>query len=273
MTVIKEVENLKKKILEEYDRMDADGKFKFACHPGVACFNECCSDVNIFLTPYDIIRLKNRLGISSMEFLAKYTLTPIDKNQLYPVVMMRLNDEAGKSCYFVSEKGCTVYEDRPWSCRMYPVGLASPKIENENIDKQFYFLMKEDVCKGFAEGKEWSVEEWMADQGVTKYDEFGELFKEITLHNYFQRGMTLNPAKMEMFHMVSYNLDKFRTFLFGSTFFERFQIPEGVQKKLEEDDESLLKFGFDWLKFSLFGETTISIDPEAKKKVTEAKPD
>ena len=44
--------------------------FRFSCSPVVVCFNECCRDLNQFLTPYDILRLKNHLGLSSGEFLA-----------------------------------------------------------------------------------------------------------------------------------------------------------------------------------------------------------
>ena len=56
---MKELESLKKTILEQYPRLKEDAEFNFACHPGVSCFNQCCSDVNIFLTPYDVLRLKN----------------------------------------------------------------------------------------------------------------------------------------------------------------------------------------------------------------------
>jgi Fe-S-cluster containining protein len=266
---ITEIENLKKAILQDYPRMGEEDVFQFACHPGVSCFNQCCSDINIFLTPYDIMRLRNRLKITSDEFLDNYTLIPIDENQNYPVILLKMRYDAEKKCHFVEAGGCTVYSDRPWSCRMYPVGLASPK-EGE-VEQEFYFLMKEEVCKGFVEGKKWTIRQWKADQGVEKYDEFGRLFKEITLHDYFASGKKLDPAKMEMFHMVCYNLDKFRAFLFGTTFFQRFEIEEGLQEKLAKEDEELLRFGFRWLKFALFGEKTIGIKPDVKKKVLDAR--
>ena len=38
----------------------------------------------------------------------------------------------------------SVNPDRPWSCRMYQLGLASPK-EGATEEDDFYFLMKEDV--------------------------------------------------------------------------------------------------------------------------------
>ncbi|MDY6974018.1 MAG: YkgJ family cysteine cluster protein, partial [Thermodesulfobacteriota bacterium] len=46
-------------------RMDPQHILQFNCTPGVACFTQCCQDVTIVLTPYDVLRLKNALGISS----------------------------------------------------------------------------------------------------------------------------------------------------------------------------------------------------------------
>ncbi len=49
-----------------------DNSFSFACHPGLSCFTECCRDLRLALTPYDILRLKNRLGLASNDFLDQY---------------------------------------------------------------------------------------------------------------------------------------------------------------------------------------------------------
>ena len=51
-------------------RQLAEGEsFSFTCHPGVPCFNSCCADVNIILTPIDVLRLARRLGMNTREFL------------------------------------------------------------------------------------------------------------------------------------------------------------------------------------------------------------
>ena len=51
----------------------ANSKFNFACHSGVECFTNCCRKLELPIYPYDIIRLKTRLGISSEDFLNRYT--------------------------------------------------------------------------------------------------------------------------------------------------------------------------------------------------------
>ncbi len=270
MSKAENIERLKNAILEDYPRLNEDDTFTFACHDKVKCFNSCCADVNIFLTPYDVLRMKNRLGISSQEFIDRYTILPIDKNMQYPVVLFKLTENDEKNCQLVDrEKGCTIYEDRPWACRMYPVGLASPKEEKKKDcdgacqasqpTEDFYFLMKEEGCLGFGEKKEWTIGEWIENQGVPDYDEFGRLYKEITLHEFFQSGREFTPEQMENFFICCYNLDKFRDLLFNSSFFDRFRVDEDLKTKLETDDEELLRFAFRWVRFSLFGEKTLDV--------------
>jgi Fe-S-cluster containining protein len=266
---MREIERLKEEILKEYPRLSGDSSFTFECHRGVPCFNECCGDVNIFLTPYDIIRLKNNLGLTSGEFLKKYTLSPFDENLKYPVILLKMNDDKKKSCPFVSEDGCTVYPDRPWACRMYPLGLASPKEDHKQLNKEFYFLLKESICRGFEEKRKQTVDEWLADQGIEEYNRMGEYFKEITLHSFFQKGGNLDPKKVEMFFTVCYNIDKFREFVFQSSFFEKFVVDDAFKEKIKEDDVELLKLGYQWLRFALFGEKTMMVKEdvlEARKK-------
>ena len=260
-----EIENLKESILKEYPRLNKESKFKFSCHKGISCFNECCSDVNIFLTPYDVLRLKNRLGISSEELLDKYTFLPIEENQNHPVVMLRMKNDEKKSCPFVGMLGCTVYEDRPWSCRMFPLGVASPKENGTDDSGEFYFILQEDVCKGYFEENTYTVGEWIKDQKVEEYDEMGKLFKEISLHDFFSSGKKLSPPQLEMFHTVCYNIDKFREFVFNSTFLKRFNVDDERITKMIDSDEELLKFGFEWLKYCLFGEKTLQLKNNSKE--------
>jgi Fe-S-cluster containining protein len=262
-----ELETLKKTILEQYPRLNEDAEFKFACHPGVSCFNQCCADVNIFLTPYDVLRLKNHLGIDSQDFLDRYTQIVADPKQQLPAVQLRMTETETKHCFFVeSEKGCSVYEDRPWSCRMYPVGQASPKETGDREDEKFYFILHEEVCNGFEDGKNWTIKEWMKDQGVEAYDTFGEMFKEITFHDFFEQGKVLTPQKVDMYFLALYNLDRFKDFMFNTTFLKRFELEKNQIDKIKTNDEELLKFAFDWIKFSLFGEKTVKIKSELLKK-------
>ena len=254
---------LEQKVLEEYPRLGPSDSFRFSCHPGVKCFNKCCGDVNIVLTPYDVLRMKNRLGITSTEFLEKYTLLPVNKEMTTPMVLLRMNEDEDKSCQFLTEKGCGVYTDRPWPCRMYPLGMAAQKdTEDGWRGDRFYFLLQETGCMGFDEQKEWKVNDWLENQGLDDYDEWGEAFKELTLHEVFEdKEAVLSPEKMHMLFTACYDLDKFREFVFESTLLQRFDIDEDFLEEMRRDDEALLRFSYLWLRFSLFGEKTMRVKP------------
>jgi Fe-S-cluster containining protein len=229
----------------------------------VPCFNDCCGDVNISLTPYDIIRLKHSLGLSSGEFLSEHTVSSCDENLKYPVVLLRMNDDEDRSCPFVGEDGCRVYEARPWSCRTYPLGLASPVEGSDALKEEFYFLLQDEGCRGFGEEKTQTVAEWLEDQGADEYSRMGQGFKELTLHEFFRRGGSLTPQKAGMFALACYDLDKFREFVFRSTFLEKFEVDSETRERIEEDDVELLKLGHSWLKLALFGERTLEVRNDA----------
>jgi len=256
-------EALQEKILTEYPRLGKDDVFRFSCHPGISCFNCCCSDVNIFLSPYDVLRLRQRLGLGSKEFLDRHTLVPIQKDMKTPVVLLKMNDDARKTCPFVRESGCSVYSDRPWPCRMYPLGLAARKDTPDGWrGEQFWFLLQDAECKGREEARQWTVREWLDDQGIDAFAEWGEAWKELTLHHFFETGGVLSPNRLEMFFTACYDLDRFRRFVFETTLLRRFDVDEDFVEQMRYDDEALLRFAFLWLRFSLFGEPTVRARPD-----------
>ncbi|MBW2564500.1 MAG: hypothetical protein JRE29_10800 [Deltaproteobacteria bacterium] len=70
--------------------------------------------------------------------------------------------------------------------------------------------------------------------------------------------------------MVSYNIDKFREFVFESSFLKRFDIDEKTLEKIKNDEIELLQFGVNWLKGILFKQTdpqeqAAAASPEAEK--------
>ena len=59
--------------------------------------------------------------------------------------------------------------------------------------------------------------------------------------------------KGKMAFMAAYNLDKFRDFVFQSTFLKRYKVKSEVLKKIKTDEVALMKFGFVWVKFFVWG--------------------
>ncbi|MBU1614555.1 YkgJ family cysteine cluster protein, partial [bacterium] len=67
-------------------KLTSKSRFKFLCHKGIECFTKCCSGIDIVLTPFGIIRMKNRLNLSCDEFLLRYTTVEILGKTMLPVV-------------------------------------------------------------------------------------------------------------------------------------------------------------------------------------------
>jgi Fe-S-cluster containining protein len=234
-------------------RVGLKNRFKFKCHPGVSCFTKCCRGINIILTPYDVILLKNRLGLSSEEFLAIYTEPHIMEKTDLPVVTLKLLDDEQQSCPFVRDDGCIVYQDRPTTCRYYPLGVASLTHKEGADDEGFYFFVDEAHCRGFEEDKQWTVAEWRKDQGVDRHDDINAEWTDLVVRKRsFPVNIKLTEQSKQMFFLASYNIDKFREFVFSSSFLERYDIDVATQEKIKADEIELLNFGMRWLKFILY---------------------
>ncbi|MCW5977146.1 MAG: YkgJ family cysteine cluster protein [Bryobacteraceae bacterium] len=243
-------------ILRDCPRMSRDDRFAFRCGKDLPCFNQCCRDVSIVLTPYDVLRLKKALGLDSSEFLTRYAIAPFTRGQKFPVPILRMNPE-GLACPFVTPEGCGVYADRPWACRMYPLGVADPRNPTPK-DTAFHFLIREDFCAGHDAGPPVSVRDWTAGQGAEEYEMMGASFKSLTLDEFWDRA-ELTPAQTDMFYMACYDLDRFRRFVFETRFLDRFIVDEARVEALRSDDDELLEFAMQWLRFCLFKEKTMKI--------------
>lgn len=249
---------------EPEELLEKDSKIRFLCKPGLPCFTTCCRDVNIFLTPYDIVRMKNRLGIPSYEFLERFTKTLMPPGGGIPVIQLKMREE-DKSCCFVTEQGCTLYEDRPWSCRMYPLDWRGDR-------GGYFFLVGEDRCKGRGEAKEWQVLEWLKTQDVAPYEEMDLRFQMVTRYPRLVQAGIDDPRVQHMFHMACYDLDTFRRFVFETRFLEVFEVEEEVVEQIKTDDLALLDLAFRWIRFGLVCGDVLPIRQEvaeSKRKAME----
>lgn len=246
--------------LRDRRRLAEGEHFRFSCHRRLACFTRCCADVNIMLTPVDVLRLARRLKMTTTDFLETRTFTPFTKDLQLPVVMLKMGDDPEKKCPFVGEQGCAVYEDRPWSCRMYPVGMGIPPARAGVEPQPVHFLFEDEFCQGRTEGEHWTVERWKQSEGIVAQEDLEAGFREIVSHPWFIGGKRqLDPKRMEMFYTGCYDVDGFRRFVLESTFLERFEIDTELIERIKTQDEALLRFAFRWLRFALFAEPTMKV--------------
>lgn len=244
-----------------------DSRFEFRCHKGLSCFTECCREIDIMLTPYDILCLKRRLQMTSGEFLAVYTRPRLLEKTDLPVVTLKMMDDEQNSCPFVRKGGCIIYEDRPTTCRYYPLGTASLNYK-EQMDRGFFFFINEPHCLGFTEKTSWTVREWRRDQGVDVRDDINAQWTELIVRKRsIPSNIRLTEKTKNMFFTASYDIDRFRRFVFESSFLKLYDIDGKTVEAIGADEIDLLRFSFRWLNWLLFKAGDFKInDQEAARR-------
>lgn len=230
-------------------RLKADDILLFRCHPKVPCFNRCCGDLNLALSPYDVMRLRVALDIGSTEFMRRYaSVSPLPGNG-FPSVMLEMLDDENQSCPFVTPKGCGVYSNRPGACRVYPLGRGASMDDKGNLSEE-YILVKESHCMGFWEDAEpMTVSAYLASQGMDTYIEFDNRYIQL-MHHWNQRGRALDKSLFDRVFAAAYRPDELASFV---------DEPSLMSHIVRENDAPLtfetrrLAFGFDWIENILFG--------------------
>jgi len=217
--------------------------------------------------------MRKMVWLSSGEFLKRYTVALLGDEGL-PLVVLKMMEDENKSCPFVAEDGCSIYQDRPWSCRMYPVFPASSKEEEFLIEEKpscLGFSAKGSSASGGEDERQWTAGEWKKAQGIGIYDKMNEAYREITFHDYFQNNK-LDSGKAKLLYRACYDLGEFKRFLFGTRFFDIYDVEKEVIEKIKEDEEELLNFGYRWVRFTLFNEEIFKLKDKEMDKLLKSKP-
>ena len=238
---------------ENFQPLASDEEFSFACHPGVPCFMECCRQLDLALTPYDVLRLKNRLNLHSGKFLEQYVIIEWEEGMIFPSCFLTMVDDGRASCVFVTDKGCSVYEDRPGACRAYPVGRGASRMGDGTVKEQFV-LVKEPHCRGFHEDHEQTASDYFLDQGLRTYNRFNDLLMELLQHPRIHFGFRPTRPQLDQFILALYNPDTFRREMAEDGISMNRPLAPMELKALAGDDEELLLLGVRWLMQEFFNE-------------------
>ncbi len=224
---------------EQVRAMAAESSFRFHCHPGVSCFTACCRDLELALSPYDVIRLKQALALSSHDFLERYAIIEFGPDDLYPKVYLAMIDDGQASCPFVDAySGCQVYHDRPNACRIYPMGRGV-SLDEHGKSKEQFIIIHEDHCRGFAEDQNQTVQDWQNDQETHGYNRFNDLLLPLLVpYDQAQTSQRLSSAEANLFIDTLYNLELFKS---------RFSRSSTDSDALPDNDPALLRYAIDWL--------------------------
>lgn len=215
--------------------IEAEASFRFDCHPGISCFTECCRELELALSPYDVIRLRRSLAIGAQDFLDQYAIVEFSPDDDYPKVYLAMIDDGRASCPMVEASGCRVYQDRPAACRTYPVGRGTSFDHQGQVREQF-LMVTEAHCQGFSEEREQTVTEWQSDQELTEYNRMNDLLLPLLTRGAGLQGLRLTTAQADLFIDTLYHLDLFR-----------FQQQASGTVPLPDDEAALIPFAVTWL--------------------------
>jgi Fe-S-cluster containining protein len=201
--------------------------------------------------------------MSADQFLETHVDIILRESSFFPDVVLRMSEDKEKSCQFLCKSGCSVYQDRPETCRMFPVEVGMLYNERAKKDTLVYFFKPPEFCLGKYEKKTWTGSKWSADQGADIYRKM--TIRWAGLKRLFQSNPWGNEGvygpKGKMAFMAIYNVDQFRDFVYNSSFLKRYKIKNEILKKIRNDDATLMKLGFDWVKFFLWGIESRHIKP------------
>jgi Fe-S-cluster containining protein len=237
--------------------------FRFRCHSGIDCFNQCCRNLNLFLYPYDVLRLKRGLDMSSDMFIETYVHVVMRPGHYFPEVLLRMEDHKDGACPFVEANGCRIYTDRPHTCRNFPMEQGAIYDVGAGATTPVFFFRPPDFCKGPEENQVLTLADYARDQEADVYNQM--TLRWAYLRRLFQddpwgpEGFESPRGKMAF--MAAYNIDRFSEFVFNSSFIKRYRIKPKRVKQLRASETALLKFAFEWIEFFVWGRPSKHIRP------------
>ena len=127
--------------------------FQFAC----AMCGNCCRNRReaILMTGADIFRAATALGVPVEAVLPKNFETYVGEDSHVPLYV--LAERLDGSCRFLRKGRCLIQQDKPAVCALFPLGRFF-----DIRDNAFHYFMNPNSCNaGQAEGKTWTLEEWL----------------------------------------------------------------------------------------------------------------
>ena len=168
-------------------------KFNFKCQ----MTGNCCYKMEIFLNPFDILQIASALGTSTTETIDRYLLFLENRKQGFPRPIFKAAREG--FCSFNIDKKCTIHQNRPLSCRLFPLAKKKNIIYNTNSD----------FCLGLKIGEEISLQDYLLQEGAGLYiveaDSYYKLMEKIMGKTDFSQ---VNIYLKDIFYLVLYDIDK-----------------------------------------------------------------
>jgi Fe-S-cluster containining protein len=136
-----------------------DGAFSYRCN---AC-SRCCHNKAIRVSPYEILRLARRLGMTTTQFIEQRTEAG--------GTVLRTQDDNNRACIFLNQQGCGVHSDRPLACRLYPLARWVDAEGNESFGRLTPHPKTEGIYGASA-----TVIDYLQQQGAAPFFDMGDRY-------------------------------------------------------------------------------------------------
>lgn len=215
---------MSKKITVHGKEVTLKGKHNMFKHKCTGC-GQCCINSKPKLNPYDILILSKKLKISMAKFLQKYAYVRIEDDK-FPTAYLKTSG----SCPFLENNRCSVYEFRPFTCRLFPLGVY------QNSSIQYYYVNSMNPNHAKTSTKV-SIEEFLSKN---LNEEHEEIAREWTKFKIILRNSKA-PCSDKKF------LDTLFRVLY---LFDEPDVMKGMEKMIGRPSEDYIEFFFQAMEFA-----------------------
>ena len=176
-----------------YRKIEPDEAFGFRC----TLSGNCCRNMEIFINPYDVLRLAKALGTTTTEIIGSHLLFLENKEQGLRKPVLGAAREG--VCAFNLERKCSIHRDRPLSCRLFPIARREEE-----------FLVQEaDYCKGLLQDRRITLRDYLEGEEAGIYLElsgkYHRLLKEASASADLAKS---DPWLLQLFYLVLFDYDQ-----------------------------------------------------------------
>ena len=161
--------------------LEPNDKFSFTCKQ---C-GKCCTRRNepIMITGVDLFYMARALKVNQMDFIKANCLVYIGDGSKLPVMVLK-ETKTGR-CPLLKNNRCSVHDDKPTVCKLYPLGRFTTSDENDSYK---YFIQPVE-CAGCHNAKEQTLKKWLDSFGINDRDEASKRWTGLMykLVNYFRK--------------------------------------------------------------------------------------
>ena len=195
-------------IVENLDKYEIglDDVFSFKCR----CCGKCCKNRDdLLLNPHDVFRIAKHFEKNPIEIISEYCEVYIGETSRIPIVRLIPRGNY-RACPFLQDKRCSIQDDKPTVCSLYPVGRMV-KSSNEHESREHVlntgYIIQPIDCG--SQKKSHTVRQWLEKCNIPIEDKFyiewNKLITELfNITNEIEK--TVSSQNLEPFFSILMNL-------------------------------------------------------------------